>query len=141
MIMDNSKIGSREVCEAAIRLAITENRDDEQAEKKKLREKNILTAASDFGGEFINGVSKIIERALVAARREGLINDSHAEEGAVAGAAMSAVNQIVQKAMGLNVGGKIAVARSGEHVCVCIFFGIGVLSLNEMSIAIGHRAI
>ncbi|MBQ7718092.1 MAG: HutP family protein [Clostridia bacterium] len=140
--MDNSKIGSREVCEAAIRLAITENREDEQAEKQKLREeRNILTAASDFGGEFLNGVSKIIERALVAARREGLIDDSHAEEGAVAGAAMSAVNQIVQKAMGLNVGGKIAVARSGDHVCVCIFLGIGVLSLNEMSIAIGHRAI
>ena len=140
--MDTSKIGSREVCEAAIRLAITESREEEQELKKRMREERaILTAASDFGGEFINGVSKIIERALVAAKREGLINDSHAEEGAVAGAALSAINQIVQKAMGLNVGGKIAVARGGDHVCVCIFIGIGVLSLNEMSISMGHRAI
>jgi len=47
----------------------------------------------------------------------------------------------VTKAIGLNVGGKIGIARSGEHVCVCMFFGIGLLHLNEMAIGLGHRAL
>ena len=140
--MEKREIGSREVCEAAVRIAVTSSREAENALKDEIKkESGILTVAAEFGGEFIDGVSKIIERALVAARREGLIGDSHAEEGAVAGAAMTAVNQLVPKATGLNVGGKIAVARSGDHVSVCLFFGIGLLRLNEMSIALGHRAI
>ena len=61
--------------------------------------------------------------------------------GAVAGAAREAVSQIVNKAIGLNIGGKIAIARYGEHISVAIFFGIGLLHLNEMSIGLGHRVI
>ena len=52
-----------------------------------------------------------------------------------------AVSQITNKAIGLNAGGKIGIARSGEHVAVCVFFGIGLLHLNEVSIGPGHRAI
>ena len=136
------KITSKEVCKAAISIALTETRDEEKALSVEFREGGrIMVAAADFGGEYLSGVSKIIERAMVCARREGLIGETHAEEGAVAGAAMTAVNQIAQKALGLNVGGKIAVARGGDHVCVCIFFGIGLLNMNEMAIALGHRAI
>ena len=44
-------------------------------------------------------------------------------------------------ALGLSVGGKIGVARQGEHVAVAVFFGIGLVHLNEVCIGMGHRAI
>jgi hypothetical protein len=84
---------------------------------------------------------KIIERAVVSAKREGVIIESHLEEGAVAGAAREALSQVTNKAIGLNVGGKIGVARYHDHVAVCVFFGIGLLHLNEISIGLGHRAL
>ena len=92
-------------------------------------------------GEFIGFVTRIVERAVVAAKREGVIQESHLEEGCLAGAAHDALSQIVNKAIGLNIGGKIGIARSEDHIVVSIFFGIGLLHLNEVAIAIGHRAI
>ena len=54
--------------------------------KKKLqdgyRKIGIYTAAADYGGDFINSVTKIVERAVVSAKREGVIGDSHLEQGA-----------------------------------------------------------
>ena len=81
-----------------------------------------------------------MERAVVAAR-EGVIRDTHAEEGAVAGAAREAMGQIMTKALGLNVGGKIGIARYKDHVSVAVFFGIGLLHLDEVAIGLGHRAV
>lgn len=133
--------GSKEVAVCAIRMAMTADRQNEQEMKLQCKENDVLVAAADFGGEFITSVNKLIERTVVAARREGLISGSHGDEGAVAGAAREAVSQIMSKAIGLNVGGKIGIARSGEHVCVCMFFGIGLLHLNEMAIGLGHRAL
>ena len=133
--------GSKEVAACAIQMAMTSNREAEQVFKGECKEKDVLVAAADFGGEFITSVNKLIERTVVAARREGLIFGNHSDEGAVAGAAREAVSQIMSKAVGLNVGGKIGIARSGEHICVCMFFGIGLLHLNEMAIGLGHRAL
>jgi len=133
--------GSKEVAACAIQMAMTPNRESEQSMKAQYEKIGVLVAAADFGGEFITSVNKLIERTVVAARREGLIATSHSDEGAVAGAAREAVSQIVTKAIGLNVGGKIGIARSGEHICVCMFFGIGLLHLNEMAIGLGHRAL
>ncbi|MBR5218153.1 MAG: HutP family protein [Clostridia bacterium] len=133
--------GSKEVSVCAIKFALTPDRESEKQLKAEFAGMGIKTAAVDFGGEFISSVNKIIERAVVAARREGLIGEFHNEEGAVAGAAREALSQIVTKAIGLNVGGKIGIARYGEHVSVCIFFGIGLLHLNEMAIGLGHRAV
>ena len=59
----------------------------------------------------------------------------------MAGATHEALTQIVNKAIGLNVGGKIGIARSGEHIVVAMFFGIGLLHLNEVAIALGHRVV
>jgi hypothetical protein len=132
---------SRDVVEAAIRVALTKDREEEKQLCTQYRAYDIFCAGVDFGGEFITSITKIIERAIVAAKREGLIGESHTEEGAVAGAAREAVSQIINKAIGLNVGGKIGIARSGSHVSVCLFFGIGMLHLNEMSIGLGHRVI
>ena len=82
-----------------------------------------------------------LERAVVAAKRENVIQTEHLEEGCVAGAAREALNQITPKALGMSVGGKIGIARSGDHVAVAVFFGIGLGHLDEICIGLGHRAI
>lgn len=133
--------GSKDVAKAALSMSMTADREEERAMKQRLSETGIRTAAVDFGGEFITSVSKIIERTIVAAKREGVIHETHIEEGAVAGAAREALSQIMQKAIGLNVGGKIGIARYDEHVSVAFFFGIGLLHLNEISVGLGHRVV
>lgn len=141
--MDNEirQNGSKDVVKASIMMALTGDRDEERSLKIQLAKSGIKTAAVDYGGEFINSVMKIVERAVVSAKREGVIEECHNQEGAVAGAAREALTQVMPKALGLNVGGKIAVARSGEHVAVAIFFGIGLLHLNEIAIGTGHRVV
>ena len=132
---------SREVARAAIQLAMTATRAEEMELKAALLQRDIRGAAADYGGEFIHSVMKIIERAVVAAKREQVIGETHREEGAVAGAAREAVGQVTDKALGLSVGGKIGIARAGEHVAVAVFFGVGLAHLNEVCIGMGHRAI
>ena len=134
-------LDSRDVARAAISLAMTASREDEANQKQRLSELEIRSAASDFGGDFVTSVMKIIERAVVIAKREGLIGEKDHEEGAVAGAAHDAVTQITDKAMGLNVGGKIGVARAGGHVAVAIFFTGGLVHLYEVCVGLGHRAV
>lgn len=133
--------GSKEISRVALYMALSQSRDDEKRLKDDMQRLGIHTAAVDYGGEFITSVTKIIERAVVAAKREGVIKESHAEEGAVAGAAREAISQIMPKAVGLNVGGKIGIARFEDHICVALFFGIGLLHLNEIAVGLGHRAI
>lgn len=136
-----AELGSREIAVASIQVALTSSRAEEIDIKSKLAQNNIRSVAVDFGGEFSTAVTKIIERAVVAAKRENVIGDSHAEEGAVAGAAHEAVTQLIHKALGLNIGGKIGIARQGTHLSVCVFFAIGLLNLNDVAIGLGHRAI
>lgn len=134
--------GSKVVATAAIRMALSGSRQEEAQLKKDLwEESNVKAVAVDYGGEFISSVGKIVERAVVAAKREGVIKDTHADEGAVAGAAREAIAQIMPKALGLNVGGKIGIARHHDHVSVAIFMGIGLLHLDEVAIGLGHRAV
>ena len=132
---------SRDVARAAITLAMTTSREDEFAQKQRLASIEIRSAASDFGGDFVTSVMKIIERAVVIAKREGLIGEKSHEEGAIAGAAHDAVMQLADKATGLNVGGKIGVARADGHVAVAIFFTVGLVHLNEVCVGMGHRAV
>jgi len=140
-MVKSDAFGSRQITSAAIKMSLTEDRAEEKELQERYRNIGILSCAVDFGGEFVTSVSKIIERAVVAAKREGLITENHAEEGAVAGATREAVSQIMTKAMGLNVGGKIGIARYKDHIAVCLFFGIGLLHLNEVAIGLGHRAL
>lgn len=138
--MDN--IGSKVVATSAIKMALSASRQEETVLKKDLLEQlDVKAVAIDYGGEFISSVGKIVERAVVAAKREGVIKETHPEEGAVAGAAREAIAQIMPKALGLNVGGKIGVARHHDHVSVAIFMGIGLLHLDEVAIGLGHRAV
>ena len=135
------ELGSKEICKAAVKMALSDDRTEEAELKARFAQTGIKTVAIDFGSDFSNAVTKILERAVVAARREGVIGESHAEEGAVAGAAHEALLQIVNKCIGLNLGGKIGIARNGSHVSVCIFFAIGLLNLNDVAIGLGHRAV
>ena len=124
--------GSKDVAKAAIRLALSASREDEKTYSSSVTPgKNIQVAAVDFGGEFLASVMRIVECCVVAAKRENLIGETHHEEGAVAGAAREAISQITSKAIGLNVGGKIGIARYGDHIAVGIFFGIGLLHLKR----------
>jgi hypothetical protein len=139
--MDVKHYGSKDVAKAAVIIALTSDRVEEKKKQSEYMNSGIKVAAVDYGGEFINSVMKIIERAVVSSKREGVILDSHAEEGAVAGATREALSQIMPKALGLNVGGKIGIARYNEHVSVAIYFGIGLLHLNEVAIGLGHRVV
>lgn len=141
--MENAakEYGSRDIAAAAIKIALTKDRTEEKQLQQEMARLGIRTAAVDYGGEFINSVMKIIERAVVSSKREGVIQESHVEEGAIAGATREALSQIMPKALGLNVGGKIGIARYKNHVSVSIFFGIGLLHLNEVAVGLGHRVV
>jgi hypothetical protein len=129
------------VASTALKIAVTATPEEEQSVREAAKSVGIKTAGANFGGEFIASINKIIERAIVAARREEVIGTTHLEEGAVAGASREALSQIMNKAIGLNIGGKIAIARKDDHVSVAMFFGIGLLHLNEVAVGLGHRAI
>ena len=137
MVTGNSK----KVAQAAVRMAISDNRDEERELRPRYAAQGLHVAAMDFGGEAVSSVAKIIERAVVGAKREGVIRDNHAEEGAVAGATHEVLRQVLPQAAGLNFGGKIGVARQGEHLCVAVFFAIGMIHLDDVFIGVSHRAV
>lgn len=143
MALEVSKgsLSSVDVGRAALQIAVTGSRAEENRTKEELLTKGIKATAVDFGGDFIPSIVKIVERAVVAAERQGLVSNSHTGAGAVAGAAQEALEQVKIKAIGFNVGGKIGIVRSGEHLCVAIFMGVGVLNLNEMAVGLAHRSI
>ena len=85
--MAEQKLTSIEIGRAALRIAVTENRAEEQRIKEQLAAKGIRSTAVDFGGEFMPSVVKIVERAVVAAQRQGIVTETHVGAGAVAGAA------------------------------------------------------
>jgi len=136
-----SKYDSVDVARAAIRLAVTPSREAEEKYIASLGEAEVKAAAVDIGGDITGSIHVIIERAIIASRKAGITKENHVQDGAVAGAAREAVAQIAEKAIGLNGGGKIAIARYGEHLTVCIFMSIGLLHLNDVVIGLGHRSV
>ncbi|MCQ2362254.1 MAG: HutP family protein [Acidaminococcaceae bacterium] len=132
---------SLDIGRAALQIAMSKTREEENKIKKDLLAKGLRTAAVDFGGEFIDVIPKITERAVVAAQREGLVSESHVGAGAVSGATHTAIGQISNLATGFNIGGKIGIARWDEHLCVAIYAGVGVLNLNEICVGLSHRTL
>lgn len=132
--------GSKKIASAAIKMALSESRDEENRLKEEYKVHGIKTVAVDCGGEYIASVKKMVERAIVSAKREKVIKDNHYDEGAVAGATREALSQIMPKAVGLNVGGKIGIARHNDHISVAVFLSIGLIHLNEVAIGLSHRA-
>ena len=131
---------STKVAKIATKMAICD-REEEGQLKKMYGQHGIKVTAVKGGGNINSSISKILESALVASKRNGLIREEHLHEGAVIGAARDAIIQVSNRANGLNVGGKIGIARGGEHISVCIFLSIGLLHLDEVVIGIGHRCL
>jgi len=129
-----------DIAKIAIKMALT-SREEEINLSKLYAQDGINATAVDIGGKLPNITSKIIESALVASKRKNIIKDCHLHDGAITGAVREALQQINAKTNGLNVGGKLGVARKGEHLSVAIFFSIGLLHLNEVVIGLGHRSI
>jgi hypothetical protein len=130
---------SKVVALAALKMAMSESREEESALKQQFFHKGIKTVAVDYGGDYLSSIKKLVERAIVASKREGVIKETHGDEGAVAGATREALSQIISKAAGLNIGGKIGIAHKGEHLSVAVFFGVGLLHLDEVAVGLGHR--
>ena len=131
---------STKVAKIATRMAICDRHEEEHL-KKFYSEKGIKVTAVNIGGNINDSTSKILERALVASKRNGVIREEHLHEGGVIGATRDALMQVWNRASGQNVGGKVGIARRGEHLTVCIFLSVGLLHLDEVVIGIGHRAI
>ena len=131
---------SLEVAKYATRMAIS-SREEEEELKIELKKNGIIVTAVNIGGNINDSTSKILESALVASKRNGLIREEHLHEGAVIGATRDALMQIWNRVSGQNVGGKIGIAIYGEHLSVCIFLSVGLLHLDEVVMGLGHRAI
>lgn len=133
--------GSKVISKASLQMAMTETRAEEEALQKALLEEGILASATDFGGNYLQSINKIIERAILVSKRAGIILNSHHEEGAVAGATRDALSQLIDKASGFNVGGKLSVVRYKEHLSVAIFMSIGITYLDEIAVGLAHRSL
>ena len=105
---------SADIARAALRMSLTETRADENALKERLAKDGIRAVAVNFGGKFLDILPKIFE---------------------------SAIEQVKPMAIGMNVGGKIGIARWNEHLCVAIFVGVGVLHFNEVTVGMAHRVL
>lgn len=132
---------SLDVTKAAVKVAMTSSRNEEDQLVKQLKEHGINATAVDVGGNLIQSIPKIIERAIIASRKTSITKECMVLDGAVAGAARDAIMQVSMKANGLNAGGKIAIARHREHLTVCIFLSIGLLHLDDVVIGLAHRSV
>lgn len=132
---------SKDIARAAIMMATSSNREEENNLKIDYKRKKIKTAAVDIGGDIIKSIAKILESTMVASKRNNIVKDSHVYDGAIMGATREALTQIMDKAAGFNVGGKIGIARYQEHLSICIFLNIGMFSLDDVVIGLAHRAI
>ena len=132
---------SLDVAKAAIKVSMTGSRTEEEEVVRELKEQGIHATAVDIGGNLIQSIPKIIERAIIAARKTHVTKESFVLDGAVAGATRDAIMQVSMKATGLNAGGKIAIARRGENLTVCIFLSIGLLHLDDVVIGLAHRSV
>ena len=77
---------SADVARAAVRMALSETRADENELKDKLAAQGIRSVAVNFGGKFTDILPKIFESAIVAAQRQHVISDTHVGDGSVLGA-------------------------------------------------------
>lgn len=131
---------SKDIAKIAVELAMS-NRRSEQELKNKYLKMGIKTAGVDIGGNVINSIPTILERTLVAIKKNDITPDTHAYVGAITGATREAIDQILGKSIGFSFGGKIGIARYKGHLSVCIFGTIGMFKLDEVVIGLGHRAL
>lgn len=131
---------SYEISKIAIKMVLT-TREEEKKLKEEYKKSGILTAAVNIGGKMPDMTIKIIENSIVAAIKNGLVEDNRSHNGIIVGAVRDALNQVSNKTNGFNVGGKISIVRINEDVSVAVLLNIGILHLNEVAIATAHRII
>lgn len=141
MVKKEYNFRSIDVARFATNLVSTGSREKEMEYRKYLETFEVQSVAVDFGGKFEKVVPQIIENGAVAAQRCGLIEDQHVQIGDIVGAIHQVLIKLGSIAVGLNVGGKLAIARYKEHLCVAIFAEIGLIHLNEVFISIAHRSV
>ena len=132
---------SMEVAKVATQMAISTREEEEKLKAEYKKKEGILATAVNIGGNINESTTKIMERTLVASKRSNVIREEHLHEGGVIGATRDALMQVRERATGQNVGGKVGIARKGQHLSVCIFLSVGLLHLDEVVIGIGHRAV
>ena len=131
---------SYEISKIAIKMVLT-TREEEKKLKEEYRKNGILTAAVNIGGKMPDMTIKIIENSIVAAIKNGLVEDNRSHNGIIVGAVRDALNQVSSKTNGFNVGGKISLVRIEEDISVAVLLNIVILHLNEVAIATAHRII
>ena len=57
--------GSKKIARIALRMALTETREEETQENKKNAALGIKSAAVDFGGDYLSSINKIVEHAIM----------------------------------------------------------------------------
>lgn len=67
--LQEKKFGSKKIASTAIKMALTESREEEKSLKAVFSQEGIRVAAVDFGGESLVAIPKVIERALVASKK------------------------------------------------------------------------
>ncbi len=131
---------SYEISKIAIKMVLT-TREEEKKLKEEYKKNGILTAAVNIGGKMPDMTIKIIENSIVAAIKNGLVEDNRSHNGIIVGAVRDALNQVSSKTNGFNVGGKISLVKIDEDISVAVLLNIGILHLNEVAIATAHRII
>lgn len=131
---------SYEISKVAIKMVLT-TREEEKKLKEEYKKNGILTAAVNIGGKMPDMTIKIVENSIVAAIKNGLVDDNRSHNGIIIGAVRDALNQVSSKTNGFNVGGKISLVRIEEDISVAVLLNIGILHLNEVAIATAHRII
>jgi len=131
---------SYEISKIAIKMVLT-TREEEKKLKEEYKKNGILTAAVNIGGKMPDMTIKIIENSIVAAIKNGLVEDNRSHNGIIVGAVRDALNQVSSKTSGFNVGGKISLVRIDDDISVAVLLNIGILHLNEVAIATAHRII
>ena len=135
------EFSSLDVAKAAVKVSMTASRSEEDQLVRELRSQGIYATAVDIGGNLLQSIPKIIERAIIASRKTNVTKESFILDGAVAGATRDAIMQVSMKATGLNAGGKVAITRCSENLTVCIFLSIGLLHLDDVVIGLAHRSV
>lgn len=122
-------------------LVATSSREKEMEYRKYLETMGVKSVAVDFGGKIEKIVPKVLEYVAVASQRCELIDEELVAVGDVVGATHQVLIELTEKAVGLNVGGKVSVVRHKEHLCVAIFAEMGLIHLSEVFIGIAHRGV
>lgn len=96
---------SLDVAKYAIKMAISSR--EEEALKLELRKRGVLATAVNIGGNINDSTLKILESALVAAKRSGVVREEHIHEGTVVGATRDALMEVWNRASGQSVGERL----------------------------------